>query len=92
MRQDVLSEPGGAGGSHQSLQRVQLCALNVRVQLLDDEGQQKLQKNKLKLKQQHRGRGGDAGPTSANFGVPARTPLSVVTSSSLVMPWGSLGG
>lgn len=35
---------------------------------------------------------GDDGPTSANFGVPTRTSLSVTISSSLVMPWGSLGG
>lgn len=35
---------------------------------------------------------GDYGPTSANLGVPTRTSLRVRTSSSLVMPWGSLGG
>lgn len=32
--------------SHQSLQRVQLCTLNIGVQLLDDERQQKLYKEK----------------------------------------------
>lgn len=84
-----------AESPHQRLQRVQLGALNVRVQLLDEEREQKLERNRT-VHQRPLRRSRQQKPTrrftSANFGVPARTALRAWTSSSLVMPWGSLGG